>query len=133
MLKHPHSTLSRRERQIMDIIYKLGRATANEVISHLPDEKHSSTVRTQLRVLEEKGHLRHEEHGLRFVYIPITPRSAVRKTALRHMIETFFEGSAEKMLSTLLGGSSGLSDKDLDRLSDIIDKAKKGGGKSSQS
>ena len=113
----------------MDIIYRLGRASANEVIAELPDEKHSSTVRTQLRVLEEKGHLRHEEDRLRFVYIPVSPRRAVRHSALRHTIETFFEGSAEKMLATLLGGSSKLSGDELDRLSDLIDKAKKEGRK----
>jgi BlaI family transcriptional regulator, penicillinase repressor len=129
MARHPSSVFSRRERQIMDILYRLGRATANEVINELADEPHSSTVRTQLRVLEEKGHLRHEEHGLRYVYIPVTPRHAVRQSALRHTIETFFEGSAEKMLATLLGGSSKLSDEELDRLSDLIDRAKKGGRK----
>jgi predicted transcriptional regulator len=112
----------------MDIIYRLGRATANEVIAELPDEKHSSTVRTQLRVLEEKGHLKHEEQGLRFVYVPVAPRSAVRQSALRHLIETFFEGSPEKMLSTLLGSGQRLSQKELDRLSELIDKAKRGGG-----
>jgi BlaI family penicillinase repressor len=125
MPKHPHTTLSRRERQIMDIIYRLGRATANEVIDQLADDTHSSTVRTQLRVLEEKGHLRHEEVGMRFVYVPVTPRHAVRQSALRHTIETFFEGSAEKMLSTLLGSGSKMSDDELNRLSDLIDKAKK--------
>src|SRR5436190_13938084 len=126
MPKHPHTTLSRRERQIMDIIYRLGRATSNEVIAELSDDKHSSTVRTQLRVLEEKGHLRHEEQGLRFIYVPVTPRHAVRHSALRHTIETFFEGSAEKMLSTLLGSGAKMSDDELDRMSDLIDKAKKG-------
>ena len=125
MPKHPHTTLSRRERQIMDIIYRLGRATANEVIDQLADDTHSSTVRTQLRVLEEKGHLKHEEVGMRFVYVPVTPRHAVRQSALRHTIETFFEGSAEKMLSTLLGSGSKMSDDELDRLSNLIDKAKK--------
>jgi BlaI family penicillinase repressor len=126
MPKHPHSILSRRERQIMDIIYRLGRATANEVIDELAEDTHSSTVRTQLRVLEEKGHLRHEEQGLRFVYVPVTPRHAIRQSALRHTIETFFEGSPEKMLSTLLGSGPKLSEEELDRLSDLIDKAKKG-------
>jgi predicted transcriptional regulator len=109
----------------MDIIYRLGRATANEVIDQLADDKHSSTVRTQLRVMEEKGHLRHEEQGMRFVYVPVTPRHAVRQSALRHTIETFFEGSAEKMLSTLLGSGTRMSDDELNRLSDLIDKAKK--------
>ena len=110
----------------MDILYRLNKATANEVIAELGDEPHSSTVRTQLRVLEAKGHVRHEEHGLRYVYIPVTPRYAVRHSALRHTIETFFEGSAEKMLATLLGGGSRLSEEELDRLSNLIEKAKKG-------
>jgi predicted transcriptional regulator len=126
MAKHPSSGFSRRERQIMDILYRLNKATANEVIAELADEPHSSTVRTQLRVLEAKGHVRHEEHGLRYVYIPVTPRHAVRHSALRHTIETFFEGSAEKMLATLLGGGSRLSEEELDRLSNLIEKAKKG-------
>jgi len=125
MPKNPFSTLSRRERQIMDILYRLGRATANEVITELQDDKHSSTVRTQLRVLEEKGHLRHEEQGLRYVYVPVTPRHAVRQTARMHTIETFLEGSTEKMLSTLLGSGKKLSEDELNRLSDLIDKAKK--------
>ena len=126
MPKHPHTTLSRRERQIMDIIYRLGRATANEVIVELAEDTHSSTVRTQLRVLEEKGHLRHEEQGARFVYLPVTPKSTVRQSALRHTIETFFEGSSEKMLSALLGSGSRMSEEELNRLSNLIDKAKKG-------
>src|ERR671922_2084954 len=103
MAKALHSTLSRRERQIMDILYRLGRATANEVMAALPGEPNYSTVRTQLRVLEGKGHVRHEEEGLRYVYMPVVPRHAVRQSALRHLMETFFDGSMEKMLSTLLG------------------------------
>ena len=127
MPKTLHSTLSRRERQIMDILYRLGRATANEVMAELPGEPSYSTVRTQLRVLVNKGHVRHEEQGLRYIYSPTVPRHTVRQSALRHLIETFFEGSAEKMLSTLLGsGSSKLSDEELNRLADLIDKAKKG-------
>ena len=113
----------------MDIIYRLGQATANDVIAELNDDTHSSTVRTQLRVLEEKGHLQHEEEGTRFVYSPVVPRHAVRQGALRHVIETFFEGSAEKMLSTLLGSGSKISEPELDRLADLIDKAKKGSKK----
>jgi BlaI family penicillinase repressor len=122
------SKFSRRERQIMDIVYRRGRATANEVIAELSGEPHSSTVRTQLRVLEEKGHLRHEEDGMLYVYYPVTPRRVVRQSALRHMIETFFEGSAEKMMAALLGGGK-LSDDELNRLGKLIDKAKKGGVK----
>jgi predicted transcriptional regulator len=128
MPKALHSSLSRRERQIMDILYRLGRATANEVMADLSGEPHYSTVRTQLRVLESKGHVRHEEEGLRYVYLPTVPRHAVRQSALRHMIETFFEGSAEKMLSTLLGGEGGkLEDEELERLAQLIDKARKAG------
>jgi predicted transcriptional regulator len=128
MPKLPHSALSRRERQIMDILYRLGPATANEVMAELPGEPHYSTVRTQLRVLESKGHIRHEEQGLRFIYTPTIPRYAVRQSALRHLIETFFEGSAEKLLSTLLGpDGSKLSEEELDRLARLIAKAKKDG------
>src|SRR5215472_1341445 len=94
----PSSTapLSRRERQIMDIVYKLGRATVSEVMERLSGEPAYSTVRAQLRVLEEKGHLRHEEHGLRYVYIPKLPRHVAQRSALKHLIDTFFEGSAGK-------------------------------------
>jgi len=124
----PHSSLSRRERQIMDILYRLGRATANEVMNALSGEPNYSTVRTQLRVLESKGHVRHEEERLRFVYMPTAPRHAVRQSALRHMLETFFEGSAEKLLSTLLGSEGAkLSDEELERLAQLIEKTRKGG------
>jgi BlaI family penicillinase repressor len=128
MATAPHSTLSRRERQIMDILYRLGRATANEVMAAMPGEPNYSTVRTQLRVLQVKGHVRHEEEGLRYVYMPTIPRRAVRQSALRHLLETFFEGSAEQMLSTLLGSEGArLSEEELDRLAQLIDKAKKTG------
>jgi len=128
MTHGPHASLSRRERQIMDILYRLGRATANEVMAGLPGEPNYSTVRTQLRVLETKGHVRHEEEGLRYVYLPVVPRHAVRQSALRHLLDTFFEGSAEKMLSTLLGSETGkLSDEELDRLGRLIEKARKAG------
>jgi len=126
MVQPPHSALTRREREIMDVLYRLGRATANEVMEQLSGEPNYSTVRTQLRVLETKGHVRHEEHGLRYIYIPTAPRHSVRQSALKHLIETFFEGSAEKMLSTLLGSEgSKLSDEDLDRLAQLIKKARK--------
>ena len=126
----PHSTLSRRERQIMDVLYRLGRATANEVMDALPGQPNYSTVRTQLRVLEGKGHVRHEEHGLRFIYMPTVPRHTARQSALRHLMETFFEGSAEKMLSTLLGSDgSRLSESELERLAQLIENARKKGRK----
>src|SRR5438067_23111 len=96
--------LSRRERQIMDILYRLGRATANEVMADLSGEPNYSTVRTQLRVLESKGHVRHEEEGLRYVYMPTVPRHAVRQSALRHLLETSFEGYADKFLWIWIAG-----------------------------
>jgi predicted transcriptional regulator len=123
-----HSVLARRERQIMDILYRLGRATAAEVMEQLPGEPSYSTVRTQLRVLEEKGHVRHEEHGLRYVYAPAVSRQTARKSALRHVVETFFDGSAEKTVAALLGGESArLSDEELERIADLIAKARKEG------
>jgi len=130
MAKAPHSSLSRRERQIMDILYRLGRATANEVMADLTGEPNYSTVRTQLRVLESKGHVRHEEEGLRYIYMPTVSRQAVRPSALRHLLETFFDGSAEKMLSTLLGSEGAkLTDAELERLAELIEKARKVGRK----
>jgi predicted transcriptional regulator len=121
-----HAVLSRRERQIMDVIYRLTRATVNDVIAELSGKPNYSTVRAQLRVLEEKGHLRHEEKGLRYLYYPTVPRHAVRTSALKHLIETFFDGSTEKVVSALLGTEgSKLSKDELDGISALIEKAKK--------
>src|SRR6185503_9057975 len=103
MVKTLHAVLSRRERQIMDILYRRGKATASDVMEDLPGDPAYSTVRTQLRVLEEKRHVRHDEEGLRYVYTPAVPRRSVRKSALRHLVETFFEGSTEKVVAALLG------------------------------
>src|SRR5476651_1537794 len=126
----PHTTLTRRERQIMDVLYRAGRATAAEVMAGLPGEPNSSTVRTQLRVLEEKGHVRHDEEGLRYVYAPAVPRHAARKSALKHLVETFFDGSSEKTVAAVLGGeASRLSDEDLDRIGGLIEKARKDGSR----
>ena len=123
-----HSTLSRRERLIMDVLYRLGRATANEVRDNLPGDPAYSTVRAQLRVLEEKGHVRHEEEGLRYVYVPKVRREKLQQSVLRYMIETFFEGSPEKAVAALLGkGGSDLSEEQLERMSELIEKAKKEG------
>src|SRR5262245_61802257 len=99
----PHTALARRERQIKDILYRRGRATAAEVMEDLGGAQSYSTVRTQLRVLETKGHVRHEQDGVRFVYIPAVARHAARKSALRHLVETFFDGSPEKAVAALLG------------------------------
>ena len=125
-----HLTLTRRERQIMDILYRRGRATANDVMADLPGAPHYSTVRTQLRVLEEKGHVTHEEEGVRYVYMPALPRRAARKSALRHLVDTFFDGSAEQVVAAVLGGEGArLSEEELDRLAELIEKAKKEGSR----
>jgi predicted transcriptional regulator len=128
MTKSLHSALSRRERQIMDILFRRGRATAAGVMAELPGQPSYSTVRTQLRVLEEKGHVRHEEEGLRYVYMPAVRRQAARKSALKHLVETFFDGSAEKTVAALLGGEGArLTDTELDRIAELIAKARKDG------
>ncbi len=120
------SSLTRRERQIMDILYRDGKATVADVIRELPGEPNYSTVRTQLRVLEEKGHATHIEEGLRYVYSPATPRAAARKSALRHMVNTFFDGSVEQVVGALLGGdSSRITDDELERLDGLIAKMRK--------
>lgn len=120
------ATLSRRERQIMDILYKLERASVGEVLARLADKPSYSTVRAQLRVLEEKGHVRHEEHGLRYVYIPAIPRDVARRSALRHLVETFFDGSTEKVVAALLGGEAArISPEEFDRISRLISKSRK--------
>ena len=125
--KH-HFKLSRRERQIMDILYRLGRATASEVQQALSGEPAYSTVRAQLRVLEEKGELRHEEEGLRYVYMPKQPRHQIQQSALKHLVETLFEGSADKVVAALLGkGSSSISQEQLDRMAQLIEQARKEG------
>src|ERR1700722_2567762 len=118
-----HPSLTRRERQIVDILYRRGRATAAEVMEDLSGDPNYPTVRTQLRVLEDKGHVRHEDDGQRYVYAPAVPRHAARKSALKHLVETFFDGSAEQAVAALLGGeASRLSDEDLDRIGRLIQK-----------
>lgn len=120
-----HAVLSRRERQIVDLLYQLGRATAADLVKALPGEPTDSTVRTQLRVLEGKGHVRHEEEGGKYVYCPVVPRRVVRKSALKHVMNTFFEGSAEKVVAALLGPDGGrLGDDELDRIAEIVSKAR---------
>jgi predicted transcriptional regulator len=122
------SQLSRRERQIMDVIYRLGRATAAEVHDALPDRPSYSTIRALLRVLESKGHLRHTEDGPRYVYAPTVPRERARESALRQVVTTFFDGSTEAAVAALLDISSArLSDSELHRLAGLIAQAKKEG------
>src|SRR3977135_4398038 len=130
MARPAHTSLTRRERQILDILYRRGRATAAEVMSELSGNPSYSTVRTQLRVLEDKGHVRHEEDGLRYVYAPAVPRAAARKSALRHLVDTFFDGSAEQVVAAVLGGEARrLSDEDLKRIAELVAKARKEGGR----
>jgi predicted transcriptional regulator len=126
MRQSPLTALSRRERAIMDILFRRGRATAEEVMHDLSGHPSYSTVRTQLRVLEEKGHVRHDEHGRRFVYMPAVTRSSARKFALRHVVETFFDGSVERVVAALLGGEAArLSDEELQRIQALVEQARK--------
>jgi predicted transcriptional regulator len=119
--------LTRRERQIMTILYRHGRATASDVMHELSGEPHYSTVRTQLRILEDKGYVRHEEEKLRYVYVPAVPQSEVGRTALEQLIETFYDGSTENVVAALLGfEGSRLSQKKLDRIAEMVEKARKG-------
>jgi predicted transcriptional regulator len=128
MREAPHHDLSRRERQIVDILYTQGRATAAEVQAALPDPPSYSAVRAMLRILEDKGHVRHEQDGPRYVYLPTVGRDRAKKTALRHVLQTFFNGSAEQALSALLDESdTRLSDLELDRLARLIDRARRTG------
>jgi BlaI family transcriptional regulator, penicillinase repressor len=121
----PHVTLSRRERQIMDILYQRGRATAAEVHEALPDRPSYSAVRAKLRVLEEKGHIRHEEEALRYVFLPTMPLEKAKRSALTHMLKTFFEGSVEQTVAALLDlSAASLSQSELDRLAGLIEQAK---------
>ncbi len=121
--------LSRRERQIMDVVYRLGRATASEVHTGLPDAPTYTTVRGLLRVLEEKGHLRHEEHGRQYVYFPSTPKADAGTSQLTHVVRTFFGGSPAEAMAALLGSQrSGVSDEELERLTDLLERAREGRG-----
>jgi BlaI family transcriptional regulator, penicillinase repressor len=114
----------------MDILFRRSRATAAEVMDELPGEPSYSTVRTQLRVLEEKGHVRHEEQGLRYVYMPAVARTAARKSALRHLVDTFFEGSTESVVAALLGGEGAkLTEEELERIAELVSKARKDGAR----
>jgi len=123
-----HEHLSRRERQIMDVIYKLGQATAAEVLEGMPSPPGYSAVRAMLRLLEEKGYLKHDQDGLRYVYSPTLSRERARQSALTQMLQTFFDDSAEEAVAALLNISkSKLSDEELERLARLIDDARKEG------
>ncbi len=118
--------LSRRERQILEVLYQRERATAQDVLQAIDDPPSYSAVRALLRILEEKGHIRHIEEAGKYVYSPVVGRSRARKTALRRLVETFFEGSTEQVVAALLDGSSRkLSAGELDRLAEMIQSRRK--------
>jgi predicted transcriptional regulator len=118
------TTLSRRERQIMEIVYRLGRVTVTDVMERLSGEPAYSTVRAQLRVLEGKGHLRHEEERLRYVYLPAVPHGKMRQSALQYVVDTFFDGSPEQVVAALFG-TERLSSTQLDQIATLIKQARK--------
>jgi BlaI family transcriptional regulator, penicillinase repressor len=125
MAQSPLSAMSRRERQIMEIIYSRGRATANEIHRELPDRPSYSTVRTLLRVLEEKGHLTHESDGPRYVYSPCISPERAQRSAMEQLLRTFFDNSAANAMAALLDMSSAnLSETELKRLARLIQQAK---------
>jgi predicted transcriptional regulator len=123
-LKH----LSRRERQIMEILYREGKATATEVLERLPDPPGYSAVRATLRVLQNKGQVRHVLQDMKYVWLPTVPREKARRSALQNVLETFFEGSPEKAVAALLDMSkTDLSDAEIERLSRLVTESRKEG------
>ncbi len=128
MVLNRQQGLSRRERQIMDILYRSGKASASAVLNAMPDPPSYSAVRAMLRVLEEKGHVKHQEEGLKYVYAPVVAREKAKRSAVKHVMETFFNGSAEQIVAALLDVSSTrLTREELDRMAEMIEKAKKEG------
>ena len=124
----PSASLGKRERQIMDVLYARGRSTVAEVLEGLSDPPSYSSVRAMLRYLEDKGLVRHEEDGPRYVYLPCAPKAEVRQSALSHVVKTFFEGSKEQVVAALLDDrSTELSEGELDRLARLIERARKEG------
>ena len=123
--RRSQTLLTKRERQIMDVLHRLGRATAAEIMERVVGAPGYSTIRTQLRVLERKGHVRHEEEGLRYVYMTTVPRHSARRAALKHLVDTFFDGSTTKAVAALLGGeASRVSDEELARIEDLVKNAR---------
>jgi BlaI family penicillinase repressor len=120
--------LSRRERQILDILYQQGQASAAEVQAALPDAPSYSAVRALLHILEEKGHIRHRKEGVRYIYLPTHPHQSAARLALRQLVQTFFEGNAEKAVSTLISDADvKLSKAELTRLAQLIEAARQEG------
>lgn len=127
-MKNEKDPLSRREREIMDILYRDGELTASDLCERMPGTPSNSTVRTLLRILEEKGHVKHEQHGMRYVYKPTVNREKARRSALKHLVTTFFDGAPENVVSTLLDERSmKLSNEQLDALAELIERARKEG------
>lgn len=117
--------LSRRERQVMDVLFRLGEASAADVQDNLPDPPSYSAVRAHLRILEEKGLVTHEQEGPRYVYRPAIRKDKAKRSALQHLVDTFFNGSREQVMAALLDDeSSRLSDEQLDRLAELIERAR---------
>ncbi len=128
MAKRATVNLSRRERQIMDVIYKLGEGTVSDVLKRLPDPPSYSAVRAMMGLLEERGHLKHRQDGPRYVYCPTQSRDRARRSALKHVLQTFFDGSTESAVAALLNMSSkDMSEEELDRLRQLIDEARREG------
>ena len=125
MSKKAPLNLSRRERQILEILYRLGSGTGAEVMAQMTDAPTYTTVRGLLRVLENKGHIKHEQDGVRYVYSPVLPKSSAGTSVLSHVIKTFFNGSPSDAMAALLGPSSNISDDELQRLTRLVEKARK--------
>jgi BlaI family transcriptional regulator, penicillinase repressor len=120
--------LSRRERQIMEILYQRGKASAAEVRELMPEAPSYSAVRAMLRVLEEKGHVRHQEEGLKYVYAPVVAREKAKRSAVKHLLDTFFGGSPEQAVAALLDVSATrLTREELERMAEMIEKARREG------
>jgi predicted transcriptional regulator len=125
MSEKSHVHLTRRERQIMDVVYRMGQVTVANVLEHMPDPPSYSAVRAMMRLLEEKGHLKHKQEGVRYVYFPTRSRERARQSALQHMLKTFFDGSTEMAVAALLNMSDqDLSNEELQRLAEMIEKAR---------
>jgi predicted transcriptional regulator len=121
-------TLSRRERQIMDILYQRGKSSASEVREAMPDAPGYSAVRAMLRVLEDKGHVKHKSEGLRYVYLPIVARDKAKRSAVRHLVDTFFSDEPAEVVAALLDVSSTkMTREELDRMAEMIEQAKRAG------
>ena len=128
MAKNSHNHLSRREREIMDIVYERGRATVNDVMERLDNAPSYSAVRALMRILEEKGALRHEQEGQRYVFLPTMPREKAKRSALKRVLNVFFDNSTEAAVATLLDIShTKLTDEEWERLKALVEEAKKRG------